>query len=61
VRKIVVEHHAETSDVIRQTDVIESQFKREGTTPLETTIGRGNNNQTFDVGKAVSVNIPISD
>jgi len=61
VWKMVVEHHAETSEVIRQTDVVERKFSSEATTPLEITIGKGNNNQTFDVGKAVSVNIPISD
>jgi len=61
VRKIVVVLNEETGDIIRQTDVIENQFKRENTTPLGITIGKGDNNQTFDVGKAVSINVRISD
>ena len=61
VRKVVFDINEATGDIIRQTDVIENQFKREHTTPLEVEIGRGDNSQTFDVGRAVSINVPISD
>ena len=60
VRKIVVVMNEATGDVAKQTDVIPDQFKSEATTPLEIEIGVGDNNKTFDLGKATSINVPVS-
>ena len=61
VRKIEVVLDEVTGNVRKQTDVIEDQFKREKTTPLAVEIGKSDNNKTFDVGKAVSINVPVTD
>jgi len=61
VRKIVAVVNEATGTVTKKTDVIENQFKRENTTPLEVEIGKKDNNQTIEVGKAVSVNVPVTD
>ena len=61
VTKFVVVENETTGATMKRTDVMEKQFKKAETTPLEITIGKSGNNQTFDVGKAVSINLPISD
>ena len=58
VRKMITVQDAE-GEVTKQTDVIPDQFKREAMTPLEIEIGKSDNNKTFDLGKAVSINVPI--
>ena len=60
VTKIVYEKNS-AGTIVKQTDVIPDQFKREATTPLEIEIGKKDNNKTFDLGKAVSINVPIED
>jgi len=61
LRRVVVVMNEATGNVAKQTDVIANPFKRAATTPLEIAIGRSKseNNKTFDVGKAVSINIPV--
>ena len=59
VHKIVAVMNETTDNVAKQTDVIENNYKMETTTPLEITIGKSDNNKTFDAGKAVSINVPL--
>jgi len=58
VTKIIFEQNSKGL-IIKQTDVIPNQFKNENTTPLEIEIGTKDNNKTFDLGKAIKVNVPI--
>jgi len=59
VRKSVVVEDETTGNTIRRTNVVAPQFTQANTTPLEIEIVKGRNSQTFDLGKAVSVNVPV--
>jgi len=59
VHKVVIVMDKNNEYTLKQTDVIANEFKRESTTPLEIAIGKKDNNKTFDLGKAVSINLPV--
>jgi len=59
VTKFIVVEDETTGATIKRTDVIGKQFQSAQTTPFEIEIGKGGNDKAFDVGKAVSMNIPI--
>ena len=59
VHKLVVVMDAKNEVAIKQTDVVANEFKKEATTPLEITIGKKENDKTFDLGKAANVNVPV--
>ena len=56
-KMVIVENEA--GDTVKQTEVVDKTFRKKETTPLEIEIVKGNNDQTFDVGKAVSINVPV--
>ena len=58
VTKVIFEQNSKGL-IVKQTDVIPNQFKTENTTPLEIEIRTKDNNKTFDLGKAIKVNVPI--
>ena len=59
VRRIIVVMDAKNVNPVKQTDVIPNEFKMATNTTLEITIGKKGNDKTYDLGKAVSINVPL--
>jgi hypothetical protein len=59
VRRIIVVMDAKNENPVKQTDIIPNEFKMAANTTLEIAIGKKENDKTYDLGKAVRINVPL--